>query len=45
LRIFDSGFENGVLELRADVSKFDRAVAEFDISDLADHAVAAAAMW
>jgi hypothetical protein len=41
LRIFDSGFENGVAELLAGDSKFDSAVAEFDISDSADHAVAA----
>jgi hypothetical protein len=41
LRIFDSGFENGVAELLAGDSKFGSAVAEFDISDSADHAVAA----
>jgi hypothetical protein len=45
LRIFDSGFENGVSELHTGDSKFDSAVAEFDISDSAAHAVAAATMW
>jgi len=44
LCIFDSGFENGVSELHAGDSKFDSTVAEFDISDSVDHAVAAA-MW
>jgi hypothetical protein len=44
LRIFDSGFENGVAELLAGDSKFGSAVAEFDISDSADDAVAAGGM-
>jgi hypothetical protein len=44
LRIFDSGFENGVAELHAGDSKFASAVSEFDISNSADHAVSAQAM-
>ena len=43
MRIFDSGFENGVAELHTNDSRFGSAIAEFDISDSADHAVAAAA--
>jgi hypothetical protein len=41
LRTFDSGFENGVPELHTNDSKLGSAVSEFDISDSADHAVAA----
>jgi len=41
LRIFDSGFENDVAELRAGDSKFSSAVTEFNNSDSVDHAVTA----